>query len=60
MVLLVIATTLGYDVEVVMSTRPYLTGTDKSAVERIILIVHLVHAEYSFKAVLVESFVVSD
>lgn len=49
---------LSYDVEVVMSARPYLTGTDESAKEGVIGIVHAIHAENGFKAVLVKCLVV--
>ena len=56
-VLQIVATTLGDDVEVVMSARPYLTGTDEGAVERIVRIIHLIHTEYGFQAGLIESFV---
>ena len=55
MVLQVVAATLGDDVEVVMTARPYLTRTDECAVERIVGIVHLIHAEYRSKAVLVNA-----
>lgn len=56
-ILKIVATTLGDNVEVVMTARPYLARADESAVKRIVGVVHLVHTEDYFQAVLIESFV---
>lgn len=57
MVLKVVTATLGDNVEVMMTTRPYLARFYKGAVERIVGIVHLIHSEDSLEACLVESLV---
>ena len=49
-VLEVVTATLGDDVEVVMPARPYLARFYKSAIERIVGIVHLIHAEDCLEA----------
>ena len=53
-VLKVVTTTLGDDVEVMMTARPYLAGFYKSAIEWLVGIVHLVHTENSLETCLVE------
>ena len=57
MVLKIVTATLGDDVKVVMTARPYLARADEGTVERIVWIVHLIHPEHCFKAGLVECLV---
>ena len=59
-VLQVISTSCGNDVEVVMSSRPTLAGGYAGTVKLIVGIVHLVDAEDSLQATLVKCLVVSD
>ena len=59
MVILKVVATVGRDeVEGVRAFGPHLSGARKSAIERIIRVVHLIAAEYGFQATFVEGFVV--
>lgn len=58
MVLEIIATACGDDVEVVVPAGPHTSRGDERAVERIVGIVHAIHAEDGFQAVFVKSLVV--
>ena len=58
MILQIVAATLGDDIEVVATEWPQLLGADEGAVERIVGVVHLIHAEHCLEAVLVERLVV--
>ena len=57
-VLQVVAATLGDDVQVVAAEWPQVLGADEGAIEGIVGVVHLVHAEHRLEAVLVERLVV--
>ena len=56
----VVTATLGDDVKIMMTSRPYLAGFYEGTVERIVGIVHLIHSEDSLEACLVESLVVGN
>jgi len=58
-VLKIVSATPGYDVQIVVTAGPNLTRLDECTIERIVGIVHLIHAEYSLEASLIKGFVVS-
>ena len=58
-VLQVISTTCGNDVEVVMSPWPTLARCDAGTVKLIVGIIHLINTEYCFQTTLIKSFVMS-
>ena len=58
MVLKVVTATFGNDVKIMMTTRPYLAGFYEGAIERIVGVVHLIHAEDCLEACLIECLVV--
>lgn len=60
MVLEIVATTLGNDVEIVVATGPYATGLLQRAVELVVRVIHLIAAENGFQAIFVEGFVVGN
>ena len=57
-VLKVVTAALSYYVEVMMTARPYLAGFYEGAIEWIVGIVHLVHAEDGLEAGFVKCFIV--